>query len=126
MGEGLVTNTRVELLSLWVLLHFASLNGISNISIYGDSKIIIEWDKGVYGLQVLNIKQWCWRVKLLIKEFNHLSFKHISRSLNKEANRLSKKSCFFKRRYFMFSRRIGRSNYNQWIERVWSIGSSFY
>ena len=86
MGGALGTNTMVEVLSLWGLLHFVSLNGIYDISIYGDSKIIIGWDKGCFGLQVLHLNQWCSRVKSLIKDFIHISFRHISRSFNKEAD----------------------------------------
>ena len=39
---GLGTNTKVELLSLYGLLLIVSLIGVFDISIYGDSKIIID------------------------------------------------------------------------------------
>ena len=55
MGGGSGSNTRAELLSLWGLLYVVSLIGISDIVVYEDSKIIIEWDKGVFGLQVLHL-----------------------------------------------------------------------
>ena len=46
-GGGLGTNTKVELLSLYGLLLIASLLGVLDIGIYGDSKIIIDWQNGL-------------------------------------------------------------------------------
>ena len=46
MGGGIGSNTRAKLLGLWGLLHFHSLLGIYDITIYGESNVIIEWIKG--------------------------------------------------------------------------------
>ena len=53
LGCGIGTNTKVELLPLWGSLNFASKIGIVSIQIFGDSKVIVEWDKGFYGLHVI-------------------------------------------------------------------------
>ena len=58
MGCGLGKNTRVELLSLFGLLHFASLIGILDINICGDSKVILDWLNGSSNLHVLLLKHW--------------------------------------------------------------------
>ena len=49
------TSTKAELMSVWGLLQFASIIGILDINIYGDSKVIIEWLKENYNLRVLLI-----------------------------------------------------------------------
>ena len=42
MRCGLGSNTNVELLSLWRLLLFASMNGIVIMKVLGDSKIVVN------------------------------------------------------------------------------------
>ena len=92
------SNTKPELLGLF----FANKCGIDTLNIYGDSKIIIEWAKGNYNLQVIHLKSWCRRTTLLINFFNQISFMHISRIFNREADRLSKLAvnCNFGTLYF--------------------------
>ena len=65
MGGGFGTNTKSELLSLWGLLQFAILIGISDICIFGYSKVIIDWINGKSNIQVLQLKQWSNKVKPL-------------------------------------------------------------
>ena len=43
LGCGHSTNTKDELLALWVLLYFAEAIGIPSLHIFGDSSIIIDW-----------------------------------------------------------------------------------
>jgi ribonuclease HI len=59
-GPG--TNTRVELLGAWELLTLASRLSISEITVQGDSKIIIEWLRGKGRLQVISLE--CWKDRL--------------------------------------------------------------
>ena len=51
---GLGSNTKAEILSLFGLLFIASHFGVSDISIFGDSKIIIDWLNGLSNLQVIS------------------------------------------------------------------------
>ena len=62
LGGGQGTNSKAELLSLYGLLQFAAYIGISDISICGDSKALIEWMNGNFNLQVFLIKQWYQKV----------------------------------------------------------------
>ena len=50
---GFGTNTRSELLALWSILHFARSLGIDAIQIAGDSRIIVEWFKGIIQLEAV-------------------------------------------------------------------------
>ena len=73
LGGGLQSNTKDELLSLFGLLHFAPLNGISDISIFGDSKIIMGWLNGSTNLQVLLLKHWIHKVQDKILDIDPLN-----------------------------------------------------
>lgn len=96
MGGGKRSNTKDELLSLWGLLQFTALIGISDISIFWDPKVIIEWINGNYTLQVLELKQWCQKIQLLKISFIHTSSRYISRSFIMMVDSLSKKAIILK------------------------------
>ena len=53
MGCGLSTNTRAELLALWVLLTFSKLLGLPYLHIRGDSFSIIKWFNGMVKLSAI-------------------------------------------------------------------------
>ena len=90
MGGRQGSNTKFELLGLWGVLFFSKKCGIDSLVIYGDSKIIIEWEKGNFNLQVNLLQSLCKRMISLITYFNQLYFMHIRRSYNKKVDRLSK------------------------------------
>jgi ribonuclease HI len=89
-GEG--TNTKAELMGVWVTLTLANLWNIPKLQLMGDSKVIIDWlnDKG--NLYAINIEGWKRKTKVLTTNFQEISFHHIFREFNKEAYRLSKQA----------------------------------
>jgi ribonuclease HI len=89
-GPG--TNTRVELLGAWALLTLASRLSIQELHVQGDSKIIIDWLRGKGRLQVVSLDCWKDRLIELIKLFQKISFAHVYREENKEADNLSKQA----------------------------------
>ena len=62
LGSGIGSNTRVELLALWVLLKFSKDKGVHDIHIVGDSKVIVDWFLGKACLEFLVLEQWQSRV----------------------------------------------------------------
>jgi hypothetical protein len=42
VGSG--TNSKAELLGLWVLLFFSRVQKLEHLQVYGDSKLMIDWD----------------------------------------------------------------------------------
>ena len=44
MGAGICTNTKAELMALWVLLSVSKMMGIPCLNIFGDSALIINWE----------------------------------------------------------------------------------
>ena len=91
-GGGPRTNTKAKLLSLYGLLFIASLIGVSDIGIYGDSKIIIDWHNGISKLQVLSLSHWSNKIQLIKKSFASITFNHISRCFNATTDSLSKEA----------------------------------
>jgi ribonuclease HI len=87
-GSG--TNTRVELMEAWALLTLASRFSISKLTIMGDSKIVIDWLREKGSLQMLDLECWKERLFELIIFFQNISFDHIYREDNTEADMLSK------------------------------------
>ena len=65
--------------------------GLASILIVGESKATTDWARGVTALYFLLLENWMGNVRKLISEFSHITFQHIYRELNDEADRLSKK-----------------------------------
>lgn len=89
-GLGMGTNNFAELITLIHLLHFALGHNISNINIFGDSKIIINWFNinSICHIHTLNII--LHEIQDFKAAFNLISCSHIYREHNEGADRLSK------------------------------------
>jgi ribonuclease HI len=90
IGPG--TNTKAELLGAWALLLLASRLSILEIYIRGDSKIIIDWLKGMGHLQVVALECWKDRIKEITKHFQKITYEHVYREGNTVADSLSKRA----------------------------------
>lgn len=88
LGEG--TNNHAEILSLKLLLAFAIEQNITEISIYGDSKNVINWINGTQRCFNSNLENLLEEVLLLKSSFEAFSCHHIYRSQNQEADKESK------------------------------------
>ena len=82
--------TRVELLALWGLLFVVDALGLPELSVYADSKTIIDWVNDLATLEVLSLDHWCQRIKDIIKGFYSFLCKHIYQEHNRVADRLFK------------------------------------
>jgi ribonuclease HI len=81
-----------ELMGLWATLTLATHWAIKKIQILGDSKVIIDWINQKGQLQAVNIEGWKLKTKDLVSKFEDISFQHIYREHNKEADQLSKRA----------------------------------
>jgi ribonuclease HI len=86
------TNTRAELLGVWATLMLATHLSFQRLQVLGDSKVVIDWLSKRGRLQASAIEGWKSRIKELIKPFQEISFEHIYREYNKEADLLSKQA----------------------------------
>ena len=69
----------------------ASLLCVENLWIFGDSKILIDHMNNKSNLNPGLITHWIERIHILREKFTFISFCHVYRDKNKEADRLSKK-----------------------------------
>jgi ribonuclease HI len=89
-GSG--TNTKAELLGLMGLPLLASCWSISHLHVLGDSRVIIDWISKKTKLHSIHIDSWKDRVMGLSTLFADISFHHLPRSRNREADALSKRA----------------------------------
>jgi ribonuclease HI len=88
-GQG--TNMKAELLGAWASLVLAS-RYTEELILLGDSKLTIDWLNGLADFQVAVLGCWKERTKEAALLFRKLSFHHIFREENSEADTLSKKA----------------------------------
>jgi len=91
----------------WATITLATRLIVYDLHVLGESKIVIDWlnRKGV--LMVANLDGWNDIIDELIPLFRSISFAHIYREENKQADLLSKKALFSCR---------GRTTYNLWVD----------
>ena len=88
-GLGIATNNVAEYNGLLAALRWAKEHGHTTVHIKADSLLVIEQMRGRFkvkhpGLQPLHAK-----ATLLAHEVGRVTFEHVRRELNKEADRLS-------------------------------------
>jgi len=84
------TNNFSEMVAAWGLLYWANRRNIKEVSIFGDSRLVIEWLNGKVTINNIFLEHWCLRIRDLVALFEVIQFQHIYRSFNEEADRLSK------------------------------------
>jgi ribonuclease HI len=102
-GEG--SNTKAELVGAWASLSIAKLLDIQHIQVLGDSKVVVEWLKQNGNLQAINIEGWKCKIRDLASSFQGISFQHIFRESNEEAD-------FYQSKHSQVPR--GRLTYYYW------------
>jgi hypothetical protein len=63
-----------------------------SLRVMGDSRVIIDWLSNKGRLQVSALEGWKNRIKVLINHFQNISFHHVYRHFNSEADTLSKQA----------------------------------
>jgi ribonuclease HI len=101
-GNG--TNMKAELLGAWASLILASRLHINELLLLGDSKIIIDWLSGRADFHVADLESWKERTREATQLINKLTFSHIYREENNEADTLSKKALFLPSGHICFTR----------------------
>jgi ribonuclease HI len=89
---------------------------INEIQVLGDSKVVIDWLNEKGRLQASAIECWKLRIKELIKNFQEISFAHIFREFNKEADFLSKQA---------IQEPEGRITFFKWVDGIEGPKSHF-
>lgn len=95
---------KAELLSAWASLILASRMHTDELLLLGDSKIIIDCLRGQADFHVAALESWKERTQQATHLFRKLSFTHIFREENSEADTLSKKAFFMPPGHFCFTK----------------------
>ena len=88
VGRG--NNTKASFLAFWGLLWFTRKRGIFRVKIYGDLRVVIDWTNAHFEMHTIHLEHWLDKIHVLIEDFVEISFEHIYRELNMQANFLSK------------------------------------
>lgn len=107
---------KAELLGVWASLILVSRLHISKLLLLGDSKVTIDWLNGLVDFQVVDLESWKERTSAATKLFNKLTFSHIYRDQNNEADILSKKAMFLPSGHICYTRwEEGNKGPSTWI-----------
>jgi len=83
------TNNQAEYLSLIMGLDIAIENGIEELLVQGDSELIINQINGLYKVKDPQLKGLYDIIKEKLGSFKKITFQHIKREFNKEADKLA-------------------------------------
>jgi ribonuclease HI len=101
-GQG--SNMKAELMGAWASCILASRLHISELLLLGDSKITIDWLNGHADFHVADLMSWKERTREATQLLNHITFSHIYRGENMEADFLSKKALTLPSGHILFTR----------------------
>lgn len=92
LGFGIGTNNFAELSALYNLLHFALSHHITQLNIFGDSMVVVNWINNVTNCHVHMLSNLFQNTLTLKAAFEHFTCVHIYREHNSEADKLSKEA----------------------------------
>lgn len=87
------TNNQAEMLALILLLGDAYCNGIKNLNVYGDSSLVIRAMSNLCQISSPYLVFYFATARTLQNKFTAITFNHINRTLNYQADALANKSC---------------------------------
>jgi probable phosphoglycerate mutase len=88
-GLGVATNNIAEYNGLIAALRWAVERGQSHVQIRADSELIVKQMRGEYRVKNEGLKPLFLEACSLIRRVGHVTFTHVPRAENKEADRLS-------------------------------------
>jgi ribonuclease HI len=86
---GIATNNIAEYRGLIAALQWAATHDVKQLTVKGDSQLIIEQMRGNYKVKHEGLKPLYLRARMLVMQIGDVRFEHVRREHNKEADRLS-------------------------------------
>lgn len=86
---GIATNNQAEYRALIEALKRAIELGVKDVTVYSDSELLVKQIKGEYRVKNDKLRELFMEAKELLKNFENFQIIHISRELNREADRLA-------------------------------------
>jgi ribonuclease HI len=88
-GLGIATNNVAEYNGLLAALRWASTHGYRKVHIRADSELLVKQMRGEYKVKHEGLKPLFLQACALIRSIGDVSFEHVRREFNKDADRLS-------------------------------------
>jgi probable phosphoglycerate mutase len=88
-GLGINTNNVAEYNGLLAALKWAVDHGEHDVEIRADSELLVKQMRGEYRVKHPGLQPLAARARLLIGQLGDVTFTHVRRELNREADRLS-------------------------------------
>jgi ribonuclease HI len=88
-GLGIATNNIAEYNGLLAALRYAAERGHSRVQIRADSELLVKQMRGEYRVKNEGLKPLFLEACRLVRRIGDVSFTHVRREQNKEADRLS-------------------------------------
>ena len=86
---GVATNNVAEYNGLLAALKWAVDHGHRDVHIRADSELLVKQMRGEYKIKNPGLQPLAGRARLLMMEIGSVTFEHVRRELNQEADRLS-------------------------------------
>ena len=86
---GVATNNVAEYRGLIAALQWAVDHDVTEITIKGDSLLIVEQMRGNYKVKNEGLKPLHLQARMLVMQVGNVKFQHVPREQNKDADRLS-------------------------------------
>ena len=88
-GLGITTNNVAEYNGLLAALKWAVDHGHQQVHVRADSELLVKQMRGEYRVKHPGLQPLAARARLLIGQLDDVTFQHVRREQNKEADRLS-------------------------------------
>lgn len=88
-GLGIATNNVAEYNGLLAALRWAAEHGHGKVHIRADSELLVRQMRGEYKVKNEGLKPLFLQACALVRRIGDVSFEHVRRELNKDADRLS-------------------------------------
>lgn len=88
-GIGVATNNVAEYRGLLAALQWAADNGVTALHVRGDSLLLVQQMRGVYRVKNEGLIPLHQQARALCARIGQVSFEHVPRERNKDADRLS-------------------------------------
>ena len=86
---GVATNNVAEYNGLIAALQWAADNDVTALAVKGDSLLLVEQMRGNYKVKNEGLKPLHMKARMLVMQIGNVSFAHVPREKNKDADRLS-------------------------------------
>lgn len=86
---GIATNNVAEYKGLLAALRWAVAHGVKTLHVRSDSELLVKQMKGVYKVKSPGLQPLYEEARALAREIGRVTFEHVRRELNKDADRLA-------------------------------------